>query len=712
MTIADLIARLFLDTGNFDRNLVHSSAEIKQFKEMTGNASQFVSGLGGSLVGTAAKFAGWAGAGLAAKSALDKFMASGAETSLWLKEASAQWTGLINGFFDSLNHGDVSGFLSNFSSVNNALKNATASALALNNALNVYGMVKARHEAKITGLNASYRIAKKNGDTSELAKIKQEREEENKKFEIATKAMQMRLISTASAQAAVHFTKAISNYNEKSKFSFARAGDKNAQIQKMLLDYLERPSILFSKEMMDFKKAIKPLYNNSTVMSYFGSKNSIQAWTPDVSYNVEKGWGASQRFKKKYGYSPELYLEYKNMSLAEKNSLIQPYTDVYMFQNTIMSDKLHQSRYMGGIARTKKTPKNVGTRIEAEINKLIEQYNVETDDAMKESIAGKINVMREKLRMLKDGINGVQVFSNAWFDKKIAKMRDEMDNSANPKDRKMLNDKINDMLGEKLLRNAHELLGTDIGLSRTNVIDKGMSYYRSKGFGDDIASGMVNSDVSEHGNYAYGTGVTAMDLMTHVNIPNIKVPNFFNTDSMEERAHKFSLFTGSMRDMASAMGDLSNIAGDSVGSWLKWSAGVLSSVGAALPAIAKIIPALAAKAGAEAMGANAAIGPFGWISGIAAMVSIIAAFASLPKFAVGGIVPGGSYTGDRVLTRLNSGEMVLNWQQQSRLFAAINNGSIARGLSSLTDGRVQFTVRGSDLVGVLHNNSSRRAAIV
>lgn len=46
-----------------------------------------------------------------------------------------------------------------------------------------------------------------------------------------------------------------------------------------------------------------------------------------------------------------------------------------------------------------------------------------------------------------------------------------------------------------------------------------------------------------------------------------------------------------------------------------------------------------------------------------------------PKFANGGIVPGSSFTGDRVAAQVNSGEMILNKTQQSKLFNQINNGS-------------------------------------
>ena len=51
-----------------------------------------------------------------------------------------------------------------------------------------------------------------------------------------------------------------------------------------------------------------------------------------------------------------------------------------------------------------------------------------------------------------------------------------------------------------------------------------------------------------------------------------------------------------------------------------------------------------------------------------------ASIPSAPSFERGGIVPGTSYTGDNVTTRLNSREMVLTLQQQGNLFDLINAG--------------------------------------
>lgn len=77
-----------------------------------------------------------------------------------------------------------------------------------------------------------------------------------------------------------------------------------------------------------------------------------------------------------------------------------------------------------------------------------------------------------------------------------------------------------------------------------------------------------------------------------------------------------------------------------------------------------------------ATNAAAAMGPFGitaaggLIAGQVAMVQ--AAFASIGKFAQGGVVGGGSPQGDRVPILVNSGEMILNNRQQQRLFSLLD----------------------------------------
>lgn len=67
-------------------------------------------------------------------------------------------------------------------------------------------------------------------------------------------------------------------------------------------------------------------------------------------------------------------------------------------------------------------------------------------------------------------------------------------------------------------------------------------------------------------------------------------------------------------------------------------------------------------------------------AGAVNIASIVASKPKPPSFAGGGIVPGNSYSGDRVQANVNSGEMVLNAKQQKALWAAAN-GNGAGGLS-------------------------------
>ena len=52
----------------------------------------------------------------------------------------------------------------------------------------------------------------------------------------------------------------------------------------------------------------------------------------------------------------------------------------------------------------------------------------------------------------------------------------------------------------------------------------------------------------------------------------------------------------------------------------------------------------------------------------------------VPKFATGGIVGGNEYSGDKILARVNSGEMILNAQQQANLFNFVSSTNQANAI--------------------------------
>lgn len=110
-------------------------------------------------------------------------------------------------------------------------------------------------------------------------------------------------------------------------------------------------------------------------------------------------------------------------------------------------------------------------------------------------------------------------------------------------------------------------------------------------------------------------------------------------------------------------------------------------------------------------------------AGVAAVVAALGMISG--AFATGGIVGGNSYVGDKLIARVNSGEMILNARQQAQLFA-IANGTY--GLSGNGEGtmaqantqslmelwqepattkkpRMDFRLRGRELIAAISNET-------
>lgn len=164
--------------------------------------------------------------------------------------------------------------------------------------------------------------------------------------------------------------------------------------------------------------------------------------------------------------------------------------------------------------------------------------------------------------------------------------------------------------------------------------------------------------------------------------------------------------TSSLSALGDVMSSLSGAVGENAASWLTWISNLISAVAAAIPAIASLVAAkkqetnanveAAATGGASSVASIPYVGP---IMAVAAVASILAAFASIPKFATGGIAYGptlglfGEYSG-----AANNPEVVA---PLDRLRALI--GTTDSGFS-----RVDFRIRGRDLVSINNRETSRR----
>jgi uncharacterized protein YoxC len=119
----------------------------------------------------------------------------------------------------------------------------------------------------------------------------------------------------------------------------------------------------------------------------------------------------------------------------------------------------------------------------------------------------------------------------------------------------------------------------------------------------------------------------------------------------------------------------------------------------------KNVAANTAEAGSGAAASVASIPYVGPILAAAAVASIVALLATtLPKYAKGGFIQGGSKYGDKLLARVNAGEAILNSRQQKN-FMDMANGKYSGG------GQVEFVISGKSLKGVLRNVDAANSKI-
>lgn len=144
-------------------------------------------------------------------------------------------------------------------------------------------------------------------------------------------------------------------------------------------------------------------------------------------------------------------------------------------------------------------------------------------------------------------------------------------------------------------------------------------------------------------------------------------------DAMQNRFAAFSetnaTIAGGLGDtfqnMGSSLVDSLNLASTGLEGFVKGLAQTVTKL------IAMYLSQSLASSVAGATASGAATGPAaifttpGFIA--TAIGGVLSAFAAIPKFETGGIVGGNSYTGDKLLARINSGEMILNQRQQGNL---------------------------------------------
>lgn len=248
------------------------------------------------------------------------------------------------------------------------------------------------------------------------------------------------------------------------------------------------------------------------------------------------------------------------------------------------------------------------------------------------------------------------------------------------------------LFNEILVRNSDDWLQNLIGIQQTsdNAVRSMAQMERQLNRASQTSTGGSSSKggkkkgdmmpvVIPQIHYDTPIGKKMLEAMNGKKFEPIEIPIVIEEENIEEEdiAGKLAERTKKMEEMnqalgstASIFGSLGSIAGQAGDDFL---AATLNSMGS----IAQMILELQSLCTAQGV-ASASKLPFpANIAAIATVVATIASvFSSLPKFADGGIVGGSSFFGDKLLARVNSGEMILNQGQQARLLSMTEGGNV------------------------------------
>lgn len=605
--VTSLVAKLVLNTQEWSTNISSASNDLKKIQQSVSNASDFISNLGGSLVSGATKFAGWAGAGLAAKEGLEKFMRAGQTTGDFLDRETAKWTGLFDNFFQALNNGDVSGFLAMMGKVRDAIDQAHRALDSFQDADESVQALKMQFQLEQRRLLQEIKRNKDNPTlVDENKKRLQQLEAEYRRRLGALAIMKEDVVnSDINSIISTPISSGIKSLGGYWTTNWIKNRSPKTSMQS-IRDIMNIEALGMYDAVAEAAKKLADVLKKAT-----GGKMPKE-WSKDVTERIMPLVNA---FSSKYGVSLLDFLRWDEVDPDDRKKIREGVRSYY----AILGEEYE-------FAERNTEVFNIGA----------------SGGGIKKNTTAKVFAPG----------------SIGWIGQEISKLQARQKGATDIYEIQRLQAEI-DKLKERQ-RTIETAIATGKGL---------------QGKIAPLAGGMVKIDAKD---------------------AKMPEPITIFEDNQPNVIEDVRVGLGGVADM---LGIITGATDDSASAWLNYASKVIN-------AISSMLPALQALGIGNATSQSAAAGPFGWVQIPVAVAAVVSAFMSTPKFANGGIVPGTSYSGDKVMSYLNSGEMVLNAGQQARLFAMLN------GASGVGGGAVEFEIRGDKLVGVLNNYNRRRAKVV
>lgn len=621
---ADLIAKLKLDSSNWDTQINKSKQSIKKFetdaKGSMGNFDGALKGVGTSLT----KFAGFIGIAVTAGETLNKMMESNQTTSDLFHNNLNAAKDSVDLFFKSLTTGDWSAFNNGILGTFDNLKQLSMMIDELADKKLSLGFIRA-------------------DDLKDVERFEQIAKDTNKTL-------------AERKDAAQNMQGVINHLNKKTKET------ADFELQTLNQNYASKSGLKIDNEDLKY-------FAKNTNFSGSLTTEANNAYKTYIKLNAEAA-KLKKQFDyevKNFGFDPTTKNQKKYLDKKKESELFKSENDFLIKQGwlTEENDEARQKTIQTLIEQINLEKEIYGLQKRADETIRGVQTSASSSNK-KSSSTDKKNKQNIEIQSLELGINN--------------DIKNQIENGLKPAIQKELDKNKFDfnillhLNSTEVEADAEELTGSlkDIN-DKLNAANEAFQYANN-----DNQRNAIKKQIKE-----YTAQKAAIEDVTATN----------------------DVYGQSMSAVGSLMGSVSSLTDDSTASILGYGANLLNTVATALPQLMSLTTANQATAMSGAISQSQSVPfPMNLVSLAASVAAIIAAFASIPKFASGGVVGGNNFIGDKNLVGINSGEMILNKGQQSRLFSLLDG---KQSLNTGINGNVTFKIQGKELIGVLNNYSNK-----
>ena len=696
----NLVVQLLLKTGAFSDDLKTARGQIQNFQKGCSTAGKAVSGFSQSLginIGGIAKFGGVVGIAVAAGKEFKNILESSQTTADALEGAIAGCKGVVDGFRTSIASMD-------FSSFKNGLWDVFEAAKAVQNAIDQLGNTQIAYDYKSkenqTKFQEAYNMFKDPASTQQM------KEDAKKQMKEAVDAQFLYAKNYSNALFKTYVAQVVK-----------KAGSNNLRASNVTIGQFKKAMNIDLGLEGDPEKARKE------------NERQYQEYRRKLKEYGKNNLTAQEDLKKRYRDVIAIHAMLELMKDKELDGVAQLVGSMEDAEQLAISmDKIMNRAIKGEFSTGNKGStgsKSSTTTTEEELKPLVNSKayweNILAEetkyrDALVKDTEewkqhnDKVKEATEKIKEIKEAEEEREKYTEG----SLNYLNDLLNKLKNQKDALSPNTEEWDKVSQKIAV-IERLIENIDNKNKFISLENAMSVQPPT-----IASlrEVIRLLTELRDNFPIGSELFneyADEIKYFEKLLKLATPNTVDTGVVDEDK-KWQSFNQTMANTSTIANALFNTFKE--GSEIT-AASILQMISTTLPAIGSLISAISALTAAEAVEAGvAATGKAvstskHWIEAIAAVASLGAVVATaisaaskpnLQRFAEGGIVGGSSFTGDRVPAMVNSGEMILNKTQQARLLKIANGGAPG-------DNTVTFHISGTDLVGVLNNNSRKNKLI-